>query len=86
MIICTSICSNYLPKAMTLAESVKRLNSQRRFFVCLVEKSVPDAAAQFKFFDRVILAKDLGFHQLPRLVWRHVGERDFCRDVPTAGP
>jgi hypothetical protein len=59
MIICTSICSNYLPKAMTLAESVKRLNSQRRIFVCLVEKSVPDAAAQFNGHSADAVEKEL---------------------------
>jgi hypothetical protein len=71
MLICTSICSNYLPKAMVLAESVKRLQPGRKFVVCLVEKEVPAEARRFPHFDDVILARDLGFPNFGRFIASH---------------
>lgn len=71
MIFYTSICANYLPKAMTLAESVKRHCKDARFVLCLVERDVPDVAAAFPYFDEVILAKDAGWEHFDRFMFRH---------------
>ena len=71
MIFFTSICSNYLPKAMALAESVKRHCTNATFVLCLVERDVPEAAASFAHFDEVILAKDAGWNSFDRFMFRH---------------
>ncbi|HEX5693834.1 MAG TPA: hypothetical protein VFY00_04345, partial [Arenimonas sp.] len=71
MIYFTSICANYLPKAMALAESVKRHDPQARFVLCLVEREAPDVALQFPHFDEVVLAKDAGWDDFDRFMFRH---------------
>lgn len=71
MIVCTSICSNYLPKAMVLAKSLKETNPDTKFLVCLVEREIPKEAEQFKYFDYVILAKDMGFDNFDKFIFKH---------------
>lgn len=71
MIFFTSICSNYLPKAMALAESVKRNCADARFVLCLVEREVPAAAASYAHFDEVVLAKDAGWDNFDQFMFRH---------------
>ena len=71
MIITTSICANYLPKAMALAESVKNVNPKHVFVLCLVEREVAPEAADFVAFDKVVLAKDLGIESFERFIFRH---------------
>jgi hypothetical protein len=71
MIFFTSICANYLPKAMALAESVKRHCPQARFVLCLVEREVHPAAAAFGHFDEVVLAKDAGWDNFDAFMFRH---------------
>ena len=71
MIYYTSICSNYLPKAMALAESVKRHNKDAKFILCLVEREVPQAAIDFPHFDEVVLAKDAGWENFDAFMFRH---------------
>lgn len=71
MIFFTSICSNYLPKAMALAESVKRHCKDAHFVLCLVEREVPEVAAAYPHFDEVVLAKDAGWDHFDRFMFRH---------------
>ncbi len=71
MIYFTSICSNYLPKAMALAESVKRHCSDSTFVLCLVEREAPQMALDFPHFDEVILAKDAGWDNFDAFMFRH---------------
>lgn len=71
MIFFTSICSNYLPKAMALAESVKRNCKDAKFVLCLVEREVHPAAAAFPHFDEVVLAKDAGWENFDTFMFRH---------------
>ena len=71
MIYFTSICSNYLPKAMALAESLKRHAPDSVFVLCLVEREVPEAAARFPWFDAIVLAKDAGWDNFDAFVFRH---------------
>lgn len=71
MIVYTSICANYLPKAMALAESVKRHVPDAVFVLCLVERAVAPEAASFPHFDRVILAKDAGWEDFDAFMFRH---------------
>lgn len=71
MIYYTSICSNYLPKAMALAASVKEHNPDAVFVLCLVEREVPAVAAQFPHFDAIVLAKDAGWENFETFMFRH---------------
>ncbi|HYG07191.1 MAG TPA: hypothetical protein VD865_12415 [Stenotrophomonas sp.] len=71
MIYYTSICANYLPKAMALAESVKRHNPDAVFVLCLVEREVPAIARSFPHFDDVVLAKDAGWDNFDAFMFRH---------------
>jgi len=71
MIFFTSICSNYLPKAMALAESVKRNCRDATFVLCLVEREVPEVARDFPHFDEIILAKDAGWEDFEKFMFRH---------------
>ena len=73
MLVYTSICMNYLPKALILGESLKKHNENIRFFVILVEKEIPvdwpDIADDI--IDEVILAKDLGFDDFDKFIFKH---------------
>lgn len=71
MLICTSICANYLPKAMALAESLKAVNPEHVFLVCLTEREAPLVAMDFGAFDEVVLAKDLGFPNFESFIFKH---------------
>jgi hypothetical protein len=67
----TSICANYLPKAMALAESVKQHCKGAYFVLCLVEREVPQVAAEYPHFDEIVLAKDAGWDHFDRFMFRH---------------
>jgi hypothetical protein len=71
MIFYTSICANYLPKAMALAESVKKHCKDAIFVLCLVEREIPDVATAYPHFDEVILAKDAGWESFDSFIFRH---------------
>ncbi|MFS0838720.1 glycosyltransferase [Paenibacillus sp. 1P03SA] len=71
MIVTTSICANYLPKAMVLAKSLKETNPTARFIVCLLEREIHPAARSCEHFDEVILAKDLGIDQFDKFIFKH---------------
>ncbi|MBV2208675.1 MAG: hypothetical protein KUL77_03810 [Thermomonas sp.] len=71
MIFYTSICTNYLPKAMALAESVKAHCRDATFVLCLVEREIPQIARDFPHFDDIILAKDAGWDNFDQFMFRH---------------
>lgn len=71
MLYYTSICANYLPKAMALAESLKAHDPAARFILCLVEREAPAAAREFRHFDEVVLAKDAGWDNFDAFMFRH---------------
>ena len=61
MVVFTSICMNYLPKALVLGNSLKKHNKNVKFYVMLVEREIPSDWPEIanKIIDKVILAKDL---------------------------
>ncbi|MEV5027352.1 glycosyltransferase [Paenibacillus sp. LPE1-1-1.1] len=71
MIVTTSICANYLPKAMVLAKSIKLVLPEVKFIVCLLEREVHPAAQSFEYFDEILLAKDLGYEDFDRFIFKH---------------
>lgn len=71
MIVCTSVCSNYLPKAMVMAKSLKKYHPSCKVVVCLVEKEIPKEAKDSPYFDYIVLAKDLGFPNFNAFIFKH---------------
>lgn len=70
MVVFTSICTNYAHKARTLAESVKRHIPDAQFLVCLTEREKP-AAMDYKYFDDVVLSKDMWEGNFDRFIFKH---------------
>lgn len=58
MIFTTSVNMNYLPKARTLAQSVKKTYPDSKFVLCLVEREKLDITS-FSEFDEVVTPKDV---------------------------
>jgi hypothetical protein len=59
MIFFTSITSNYLPKAIVLADSVRRHQPDARFYLLLCDTPPANGPDFAKSFDRVFLLQDL---------------------------
>jgi hypothetical protein len=72
MIVCTSICANYLPKAAVLAQSLKTYNPQYRMVACLVEDEIDASIETYRpFFDDMVLAKDMGIENFYQFIFRY---------------
>lgn len=73
MLVFTSICMNYLPKALTLGKSIKNTNKNVKFFIILLEREIPKEWPKEanKIVDKVILAKDLGFEDFDKFIFKH---------------
>lgn len=73
MVVFTSICMNYLPKALTLGESLKKTNKNIKFCIVLLEREIPKEwpTKAKKIVDEVILAKDLGFKDFDKFIFKH---------------
>lgn len=70
MIVFTSICANYLHKARTLSDSVKRHMPDAKFIVCLVEREVKEEF-NYPAFDEIVLAKDAWNGNFNRFIYKH---------------
>ncbi len=73
MIVYTSICMNYLPKALVLGKSIKKNNSNVKFYIILLEREIPEdwPSLTEDVVDKVILAKDLGFKDFDKFIFKH---------------
>lgn len=73
MIVFTSICMNYLPKALVLGDSLKKHDKDIKFCIVLVEKEIPKEWPKIadEIVDEVILAKDLGFKDFDKFIFKH---------------
>lgn len=70
MIIFTSICANYVHKARTLAQSVKKNIPDAKMVLCLVEREIlPTIYAPY--FDDIVLAKDIWPGNFDRFIFKH---------------
>lgn len=70
MVIFTSICANYLHKARSLAQSVKKNIPDAKMVVCLVERELfPNFDSEF--FDEIILAKNAWNGNFERFIFKH---------------
>lgn len=73
IVVYTSICMNYLPKALVLGESLKKHNPDIKFYVVLLERSIPKEVTNdmYKIIDKIILAKDLGYEDFDKFIFKH---------------
>ena len=69
----TSICMNYLPKALVLGESLKKHNPGIKFYVILLEREIPKEVTKdmYQIIDEIILAKDLGYDNFDKFIFKH---------------
>lgn len=70
MIVCTVTSACNLHRAKVMARSIKEHEPQARVVVCLVEEYV-HPLADFPYFDEVVLAKDLGVPNFPRMMFKY---------------
>lgn len=73
MIVFTSICMNYLPKALTLGKSLKETNKNVKFAIILLEREIPKEWPNLAdgIVDEIILAKDLGYEDFDKFIFKH---------------
>jgi len=71
MIVFTSVCANYIPKAKVLANSLKRHNPDTMFVLGLVEREVSDIAKNESKFDLVITSSELGIENFESFMFKH---------------
>lgn len=73
MIVYTSICMNYLPKALVLGESLKVHYKDVKFFIILLEREIPECWPENaqNIVDKVILAKDLRNDDFDKFIFKH---------------
>ncbi|MGF7185244.1 hypothetical protein GGQ84_001330 [Desulfitispora alkaliphila] len=71
MIIGTITTSNYLYKTMVLAKSAKQQMQDCIIVVCLVEEEIPSELDDFKYFDEIVLAKDIGFENFYSFIFQY---------------
>lgn len=70
MVIYTSVCANYVHKARTLAQSVKRHIPDAKMILCLVEREI-DPRIPADCFDDIVLAKDAWEGNFDRFIFKH---------------
>ncbi|NGY80794.1 hypothetical protein F6Y02_43380 [Bacillus megaterium] len=56
---------------MVLAKSVKEYHPDAKFIICLIEEEIPSTAREFRYFDEIILAKDLGIPNFYSFIFKH---------------
>ncbi|MDN4593224.1 hypothetical protein, partial [Polycladomyces subterraneus] len=71
MIFCTITTLNRIHMAMVMAKSVKELHPNAGIAVCVVEEKIPEQARNFKYFDHIVLAKNLGHPDFYRHMFKH---------------
>lgn len=73
IVVYTSICMNYLPKALVLGESLKKYNPDIKFYIILLERTIPKEVTKdmYKIVDKIILAKDLGYKDFDKFIFKH---------------
>lgn len=71
MLVCTSICANYLPKAAVLAKTFLKHNPGGQFVLCLVERELPECIGNYDCFTHIVLARNLGFDDFNQYIFKH---------------
>jgi hypothetical protein len=71
MIFCTVTTLNRIHMAMVMAKSVKEHHPNAGMAVCVVEEEIPEQARSFKYFDHIVLAKNLGHPDFYRHMFKY---------------
>ncbi|MCF8567637.1 hypothetical protein LLE49_23235 [Alicyclobacillus tolerans] len=80
MIYCTVTTHNHLIMAQVMAQSVKQVDPAARVAICLVEDYMPTEALSCPAVEYVVLAKDLGFINFYRHIFKH-SDIEGCTSV-----
>ncbi|WP_248927692.1 hypothetical protein [Paenibacillus hamazuiensis] len=70
MIVCTVTSASNLHRAKVMARSVKEHEPLAKVVVCLVEEYV-HPLAESPYFDEIVLARDMGVPNLPKLLFKY---------------
>lgn len=70
LVFTTSICSNYLDKALVVATSVKEKCKDATFVLCLVEDKIPKLKG-LEVFDKIVLGKELNIPNFENFIFQY---------------
>ncbi|KIL35528.1 hypothetical protein SD71_12760 [Cohnella kolymensis] len=82
MIIGTIATKSHLPKALVMAESIKEHMPHAKVVLCLVERKMHEPLKHCPVFDEVVLAKDMGFEDFDRYVFKYDALQATCSLKP----
>ncbi|NLW48068.1 MAG: hypothetical protein GXY86_12145 [Firmicutes bacterium] len=83
VIIATIATTGYLPRAMVMAKSVKKHMPETKVIVCIVEEKIPQHTNGLSaYFDKVILAKNLGFPTFINLSFNIINSKGLMHVKP----
>ncbi len=72
MIVCSSFCANYIPKAAVMAESVKKHNPDITTVACMVERELTEEHARYLIhYDHIVLASELGIDHFESFMFKY---------------
>lgn len=78
MVICSICAANDLPKAATLAASIKATQQDAITVLCLVERTSLAASSFASYFSEIILPSDLNLSDLDVVLFRHTVYEACC--------
>ncbi|WP_052342751.1 hypothetical protein [Bacillus sp. EB01] len=82
MIICTVCCNNHLPLSLNMAKSAKQHHPFSELVLCLVEEEIHPIVKDFPYFDRIVLAKDIGIPDFDKFVFKYNQYEAACAVKP----
>ncbi len=82
MIFCSIAGANHLSYSMALAKSVKRNIKNSKFVLCLLENDIHSDAKDYKYFDKIVLAKDLGVPNFTEFILKYNIYESACALKP----
>lgn len=71
MIVFTSVCANYTPKATVLAKTLKKFNPDAKFVLGLTETDIPAFVKANEAFDAILLSSDLPIDDFRPFIFKH---------------
>lgn len=80
MIYLTITTKNNMFLPMLMAKSLKTVEPRAKLVVCILEEEIPSQVQQYRYFDHVVLAKDLGFDNFFSHIFR-IKDIEACTSV-----
>ena len=73
VIFATIATTNFLPRAMVMAQSVKKYMPRSKIIICIVEEEIPKTSLNlYSYFDEIVLAKNIGIPDFYRFIFQYV--------------